>query len=120
VVVANFRPAIEPLARLELEASHVFAPLLDADPFRGDGAPALSGAEREVVELLREERAVVKTIRNSDWTAFLQKFKPSDENGGGAHEHHPAQRAPTATEPDTPPDAGEHPFNSFVSRGESC
>jgi hypothetical protein len=32
VAVANFQPVVEPLERLELNASDVFQPLLDADP----------------------------------------------------------------------------------------
>ena len=108
VVIANFQPLIEPLEQLELSAANVFEPLLDADPLRGD--LDLTEQENEVTEMLRTERAVVKTVRNADWTSFLTKFKPTGDSG--THTRHFADR-----QKDTSP-AQEKPippYNSFVT-----
>ncbi|KAL7519439.1 hypothetical protein ACHAWX_004200 [Stephanocyclus meneghinianus] len=123
VAVANFQPVIEPLERLELNSSDVFHPLLDADPMMDLGATngtrslAMTDAEWEVVCLLRDEKVVVKTIRNADWTAFLDKFAPSAEKGV-IHEHHPAHRSVgpgPAIGHKVTEDNKEYPFNSFVT-----
>ncbi|KAL9179411.1 hypothetical protein ACHAXT_008701 [Thalassiosira profunda] len=114
VAVAGFQPIIEPLEALELNSSSVFEPLLDAYPWKEGGeALEMTEAEKEVVELLKSERAVVKTVRNADWTAFLKKFTPSEEGGKGTHEHHPAHRTHHTTE--SKKDEVEYPFNSFVT-----
>ncbi|KAL7540184.1 hypothetical protein ACHAXR_010591 [Thalassiosira sp. AJA248-18] len=113
VVIANFQPVIEPLEALDLNSSNVFEPLLDADPLKADHTLEMTDAESEVVELLKNEQAVVKTIRNADWTAFLQKFKPSEEGGAGTHEHHPGHRK--EREPNTKESELGYPFNSFVT-----
>ena len=116
VVIANFQPVVEPLEALDLNSSNVYEPLMEADPFNKEYPLEMTEAEKEVVELLKNEQAVVKTIRNADWTAFLQKFKPSKEGGGGTHEHHPAQQKKTQQSPkDTKASEIEYPFNSFVT-----
>lgn len=112
VVVANFQPVIQPLEPLSLNYSNVFEPLLNADP----ATLEMTEAEDEVVELLRKEQAVVKTIRNQDWTDFLQKFKPVEDGGGGTHEHHPAHRTRhEGRVHETTPLDNEFPYNSFVT-----
>jgi len=113
VVIANFQPVIEPLGALDLNSSNLFEPLLDADPLKEDCRLEMSDAESEVVELLKNEQAVVKTIRNADWTAFFQKFKPSEEGGTGTHEHHPSHQK--RKDSDTKKSEIEYPFNSFVT-----
>ena len=110
VVVANFQPVIQPLEPLELNSSNIFEPLLDADP----SSLEMTEAEREVVELLRKEQAVVKTIRNADWTAFLQKFKPEEEGAWGKHEHHPSRRTHHGESGGDISDM-KYPYNSFVT-----
>lgn len=110
VVVANFQPVIQPLEPLELNSSHVFEPLLNFDPSSSD----LTEAECEVVELLRKEQAVVKTVRNADWTAFLQKFRPEEEGGFGRHECHPSHRTHHGGSGGGISDMN-YPFNSFVT-----
>jgi len=110
VVVANFQPVIEPLEALELNAKHVFEPLLDADG-EDDGLSGLTNAEREVVEMLKLEKAVVKTVRNQDWTSFLTKFKPE---GKGERLPGPGESRKKADDPNG--DGGERfVFNSFVT-----
>jgi hypothetical protein len=66
---------------------------------------------------LRDEKVVVKTVRNADWTAFLDKFAPSAEKGG-VHEHHPAHRSVgpgPAIGHKLTEDNKDYPFNSFVT-----
>jgi len=116
-VIANFQPVIEPLESLQLHSSNLFEPLLLSDPQSNDELQ-LTQAELEVVDMLNNEKAVVKTIRNADWTAFLQKFKPTD--GNSRHEHHPAHQKimnadnnMKSTTHDN--DNVEYPFNSFVT-----
>ncbi len=111
VVVANFQPVIQPLQPLALHSSNVFEPLLNADPSSLD----LTTAECEVVDLLRKEQAVVKTIRNADWTAFLQKFMPEEEGGWGQHEYHPSHRTRNGESRRDTSDAMKYPYNSFVT-----
>ena len=111
VVIANFQPVIEPLESLDLNSSNLFEPLLDADPLAG--TLEMTDAEAEVVELLKNEQAAVKTIRNADWTSFLQKFKPSEEGGGGQREYHPAQIKQNNA--NAKASGVEYPFNSFVT-----
>ena len=41
----------------------------------GDVDPNWTTSEREVVELLGQQRAVVKTIKNTEWTSFLHRFQ---------------------------------------------
>ena len=105
VVVKNFQPVIEPLEVLELNCSSVFEPLVVDDEENGkDGDNGISengnpmtSAEREVVKILEDQQAVVKTIRNSDWTPFFEKFRPSENindtgSGGGRRERHPGEK----------------------------
>jgi len=118
VVVANFQPVIEPLEQLNLISSNVFEPLLDADPYVDDEESLeMSEAEKEVAELLKNEQAVVKTIRNADWTAFLQKFIP-EEGKLASHIHHPAHcsssRGTTSSETTNSLDT-QYSYNSFVT-----
>lgn len=123
VVVANFQPVIEPLEALELNAKHVFEPLFDADPFlpggeEDDGLPTgqLTQAECEVVEMLKSEKAVVKTVRNQDWTSFLNKFKPEGGKGKGERVPGPGERRKKEDDDRNEEDGGgNYPFNSFVT-----
>ena len=112
VVIANFQPVIEPLESLDLNSSNLFEPLLDADPLKG--TLEMTDAEAEVVELLKNEQAAVKTIRNADWTSFLQKLKPSEEGGGGQRECHPAEQKQN-NNANAKTSGVEYPFNSFVT-----
>ncbi len=112
VVVANFQPVIEPLEPLDLNSSNIFEPLLNADPLTVE--MEMTDAECEVVELLKKEQAVVKTIRNADWSAFLQKFKPAEGDVVGKRENHPAERKQNKYRPKMS-EVNNSPFNSFVT-----
>lgn len=61
----------EPLAPLELSQYSTFEPLVVEDLEQHE---ELTPLESHVVELLETEQAVVKTLRNSDWTQFFLKF----------------------------------------------
>ena len=111
VVVANFQPVIEPLEPLDLNSSNLFEPLISADPLTLE--MEMTNAECEVVELLKKEQAVVKTIRNADWSAFLQKFKPAVGDVVGKRENHPAERNHNKYRPKM--SEVNSPFNSFVT-----
>jgi len=69
------------------------------------------------VKLLRDEKALVKTIRNADWTAFFEKFAACEQKGV-IHEHHPAHvykgNGPEIGHKVTE-DNRNYPFNSFVT-----
>ena len=112
VVIANFQPLIEPLEQLELSAANVFEPLLEADPITC-GDLDLTEQEKEVTEMLRTESAVVKTVRNADWTSFLEKFKPTGDSG--AHTRHFAYRQKDASPTESKNDLATPPYNSFVT-----
>lgn len=93
-------PVIEPLPSLELSAQDQFEPLMAA--MRTD---ELTPTELEVVQLLKSQRAVVKTIKNCDWTSFLQRFWKAQK----IHHHFPD------IHDDCPSTEEDKPFNSFVT-----
>lgn len=65
-----------------------------------------------VVELLRDEKAVVKTVRNADWTSFFEKFAPCEVKGV-IHEHHKGDGPKIGHK--VTEDNRHYPFNSFVT-----
>eukprot|EP00980_Cylindrotheca_fusiformis_P013881 scaffold3598_cov115-Cylindrotheca_fusiformis.AAC.17 len=95
VAIQGFTPNIVPLPHLELGPNDEFAPLLVSD-----NKVDWTDAEREVVGMLENEQAVVKTIKNSDWTDFLHRFKTP----------HP----PKGSHNDIP-SSDKFPFNSYVT-----
>ena len=98
--VVNYTPTIKPLPPLELTAKDEFTPLLQ-DIVLAD----LTDSERDVLDMFKEQRACVKTLRNSDWTAFLRRFlTPATQI---------SYRSPHVHEDIAP--HGSYPFNSFVT-----
>ena len=91
-------PVIQPLPALELTAKDQFGPILESIVTQD-----LTDAERDVVDMMRNQRAVVKTIKNADWTAFLQRFKAPKV----IHQNYPDAHD------DIPPSDDSFPFNSF-------
>ena len=71
VDVKNFQPIIQPLPSLELGPHDQFQELMS----EGSNKETWNIAEKEVVGLLRDEHAVVKTLKNNDWTTFLDRFR---------------------------------------------
>jgi hypothetical protein len=102
ISISGFTPNIVPLPHLELGPNDEFAPLLEeSDSHHLD---SWTEAEREVVTMLENQQAVVKTIKNNDWTDFLHRFKTP---------HKPQSRYPDSHN-DIPAHEKYH-FNSFVT-----
>lgn len=104
-LIAGFTPRIKPLEPLELGPDDTFKPLLDSN---GDVQTNWTIAEKEVFQKLSTQQACVKTIKNTDWTAFLKRFST------------PLARNPSRPQmhDDTAPEEGEnseYPFTSFVT-----
>ena len=116
VIIGGFTPKIDPLPKLDLTQSDEFAPLLESDPDKEEVWAEMSEAEREVVEALRDGFAVVKTISNTEWTPFLNRFLNPVVNRRLAQSKH-EDRPPPEDGDDGTGSAEKHvrPFNSFVS-----
>lgn len=97
--IINFTPIIKPLPLLALAPKDEFSPLLQDVVFED-----LSEAEVEVLDILKQQRACVKTLKNSDWTAFLRRFLV------------PVVRShsPATVHDDIPPH-DDYVYNSFVT-----
>ena len=103
VQILGYTPNIVPLPHLELGPNDEFLPLLDSGS-NDEIDPSWSFAEQEVFQMLKEQRAVVKTIKNTEWTSFLHRFRTPHTG----RSHYPDQHD------DIPPHEG-YPFNSFVT-----
>lgn len=102
--IAGFTPRIVPLAPLDLGPDDSFEPLLESD---GSAQTDWTIAEKEVFHLLATQQACVKTIKNTDWTAFLDRFS-------NPHAHHLNQ--PQVHDDKAPEgEDSDYPFTSFVS-----
>lgn len=110
VQIHGFTPVILPLPALEYTADDNFTPLLETT--NGEMEDNIANAdwtvaEREVVNMLKDQRAVVKTVKNGDWTALLNRFrtpkpqshysKPSEHDDIGPHEGYPFNSFVTST-----------------------
>ena len=102
--IAGFTPRIVPLAPLSLGPDDTFEPLLEPN---GNAQTDWTSAEKEVFQLLATQRACVKTIKNTDWTAFLERFS----NPHGRHLNRPHVHDDRAPEGED----SQYPFTSFVS-----
>jgi hypothetical protein len=101
--VAGFQPKIVPLPALELGPADEYEDLLGSKC--DENSDEFTEAEKDVCQMLREQRCTVKTIKNVDWTDFLRCcLQPRPNRGGTPHEHG-----------DIAPDNEEFPFNSFVT-----
>jgi hypothetical protein len=119
-IIGGYQPNIVPLPPLELGPTDEFQELLDNYPpssllsnnivgsssstSTNDQQQEFTPAELEVCEMLRTQKCVVKTIKNVDWTDFLDRFHVPNRNRGkfpGEHD-------------DRPPSSDYH-FNSFVT-----
>lgn len=99
VAIQGFTPNIVPLPPLELGPNDQYLPLLDSHD-----RSLWTAAEREVVDLLDSQHAVVKTIKNNDWTDFLHRFKtPHPPKGRYPDDHNDI------------PANGDYTFNCFVT-----
>lgn len=116
VIIGGFTPKIDPLPKLDLTQSDEFAPLLESDPDKAEVWAEMSEAEREVVEALRDGFAVVKTISNTEWTSFLNRFLHPVVNRRLAQSKHEDRPPPNDGDDGTGiVEKQVRPFNSFVS-----
>lgn len=102
IEIQGFQPSIVPLPHLELGPNDEFLPLLESDTTTQD---QWTQAEKEVVHYLETQCAVVKTVKNSDWTPFLHRFKTPQ----------PSKLRHPDDHKDIEPREGGFPFNSFVT-----
>jgi hypothetical protein len=103
VEIQGFQPHIVPLPQLKLGYKDEFEPLLQSP--EGQHEQYWTEEEKHVVDLLRRQRAVVKTIKNNEWTSFLHRFKSPQPFRG----NHPTNKN------DIGPHGEYFPFNSFVT-----
>lgn len=106
IEIQGYQPHVAPLPRLELGSNDEFLPLLQS--CAGTTGSEWTAAEKEAVSLLEKEQAVVKTIKNDDWTGFLRRFKTPNPPRGRGLDHH------NDVGPHTEGNL-EYPFNSFVT-----
>ena len=96
------QPHMEPLPDLQYGPEDEFSLLLQEPDEQVPNAFTLE--ETHVLELFEQQQCAVKTIKNSEWTAFLKRFRKSEKQNRRMLPQHC----------DIPPD-GEHPFNSFLT-----
>jgi len=73
VDIKGFQPQIVPLPRLELGRNDEFQPLILSDESQKE--QYWTPIEKEVYQMMIGQQAAVKTIKNTDWTQFLHRFK---------------------------------------------
>jgi hypothetical protein len=99
-IIAGFQPKIVPLPALERGPGDEYKELLDSK--YDESADGFTEAESEVCRMLREQKCTVKTIKNVDWTDFLNRFHRTRGHSPDGHD-------------DIAPDNDTFPFNSFVT-----
>lgn len=82
----GFQPNIVPLPNLQLGQRDEYMPLLSSD--KDSTYSHWTEAEREVVQMLEQQKAVAKTIKNDDWTNFLHRFKTAHTAMSGRPNDH--------------------------------
>ena len=99
--IAGYMPEAKPLDALELGPNDEFLPFVQSDTTdRSSWTPD----EVEIVELLESQHACVKTVKNADWTALIDRFLYAQP-----HQHHYQ-----SLHGDIAP-SDEANFNSFVT-----
>jgi len=106
VKATHFQPRIVPLPPLELGPKEEFQPLLRTEDAMERGS--WTRAEHEVVERFRKQTAVVKTIKNTEWTQFLERFWNCQAATRGRSPRHQDAMMTDKEDPYTQ-------FNSFVT-----
>ena len=76
VEIHGFQPNIVPLPNLQLGPNDEYLPLWESN-----NPDKWNDAEIEVVKMIETQTAVVKTIKNTDWTSFLRRFMTPETNG---------------------------------------
>ena len=119
VEIKGFQPQIVPLPRLQLGRNDEFQPLILSDESQsqqGDAKCCWTDAEKNVHRMLMDQKATVKTIKNTDWTAFLERFITSKIDPRGKNDKHidigPHNHQDKDSEDD---EDGNFPYNSFIT-----
>ena len=116
VDIKGFNPQIVPLPRLQLGRNDEFQPLLASDESQNE--EYWTDREKEVYQMIMEQRGTIKTIKNSDWTPFLHRFKiPRDPPNGEEYRNKRDDVGPHHIEENEnePRISGDFPYNSFVT-----
>jgi len=77
-LIKNHSPIIRPLPKLELGHQDEFSPLLESSKLDVNNVTHAK-QERDILDRFENEQATVKTIKNSDWTVFLNRFWKEDK-----------------------------------------
>jgi len=106
--IANcFQSSISPLPKLALGPNDELQSLIDSATGQDrDVDRNWTEAEQEVVNMLANQQALVKTIKNTEWTSFLHRFQISNPRNQNS-------KYPTEHDDISPDDI--YPFNSFVT-----
>jgi hypothetical protein len=104
VEIEGLNAHLAPFEELELDSKYEFSPLLESEPST-EISESWTFAEQQVFTMLKDQMACVKTIKNSEWPSFLNRFQTPKKQTGF---HFPSEHD----------DIGPHdgfPFNSFVT-----
>jgi hypothetical protein len=96
---------LKPLPPLELGPESEFRPLLEENEIQS--CTGFTKAEQTVFDLLKDQRACVKMIKNSEWPIFLHRFLEPE-----------VKKTITKTRPTIHDDIApskDYPLNSFVT-----
>ena len=115
-----FQPSITPLPKLALGPNDELEALVNTPTGEnGNVDPHWTVAEREVVDMLARQQALVKTIKNVEWTPFLHRFQIPNERR--QHCNLPTEHDDIPAHNNDGDDEHSHsssimyPFNSFVT-----
>jgi len=115
VDIKGFQPQIVPLPRLQLGRNDEFQSLITSDESQQE--QYWTDREKEVYQMIVDQKATIKTIKNTDWTSFLHRFKiPRDPMNGEEYRNKRDDIGPHHdTDCDGSSDSGDFPYNSFVT-----
>ena len=118
VDIKGFQPQIVPLPRLQLGRNDEFQPLLISDESQKE--EYWTDREKDVYQMIINQRAAVKTIKNTDWTPFLHRFKiPRDPPNGEEYRNKRDDVGPHYVKENENGEpsrsGGDFPINSFVT-----
>ena len=115
VDIKGFQPQIVPLPRLQLGRNDEFQPLLVSEESQKE--EHWTDREREVYRMMVDQQATVKTIKNTDWTPFLHRFKIArDPPNGEEYRNKRDDIGPHHIEETKDKrGSGDFPYNSFVT-----
>ena len=104
VQIEHLHVHMTPLPELDLGPKSPINEILE-DPAYSSRQNDWTEAEKEVYELFQKERACVKTIKNSEWGIFLNRFNTPSPRGTHRRPHRHDDIGPH----------GDVPFNSFYT-----